>query len=306
MRITLSFLWFLGIPIYGGIHYYYAQGLSYKDDIVEEFTIQSESDFKYFYQSYAKNDIYNLDRDITITSDEFLMIGTQKYPFNGIFNGNGYSITISNHTTIKGNKDHQALFGVNKGVIKNLVIKQSTVTLEGINSAILVAENFGEVESIVIHQTTLKLSSLVRFGGLVIGSNHGTLKKAYVSGEITKETNFTNRAYVGGLVGFDWNEDQVSMTMLLTDVLLSDYPETSVAYQTINRNVGAFVGSMKDYDRITSIYMLSTAQAFYSEQTYMNLVKVDTLDTEDLSDLYTNTLSWMPWMITYVLAIGGQ
>lgn len=291
------FLWLIVLPILGGTYYYYTQGLTYKDDIIEEFTIQSEQDFKYIYQSYAKNDIYQLDRNITISSETFTMLGTKKSPFKGVFNGNGYVITISNQTRIIGDKDHQALFGYNMGTIKNLVVKDARFAFSAVNASILVAENHGIIENIILKDANLTLNDKVRFAGLITGSNHGIIRHVYADGSIVMQNGMTNRAFVGGLVGFDWNEDTDTISYLLSRVNVASFDETLPSYLGVNRSVGIMVGSMKDHTKVAYAYYYYPEDRFYSDHVIQAIEAIREMSTLSEITFYSTTLLWPTWMI---------
>lgn len=303
-RITtyvFIFLWLFVVPSLGGIYYYYTQGLTYKDDIVEEFTIQSEQDFMLIYNSDAKNDIYQLDRNITLSHETFQMIGTKKSPFRGVFNGNGYVITISSQTRIVGDGNYEALFGYNKGTIKNLVIKDANFIHAAVNSSILVAENHGIIENVMIKDSHLKITDTVRFAGIIAGSNHGIIRHVYANGSIVMEDVMTNRAFVGGLVGFDWNEDNDMISYALSLVDVSTFNETLPSFLGVNRSVGIIVGSMKNQNKILFSYYYSQAVRFYSDQSNANIDLIREPSTLSQPSFYANTLLWPTWMINHRL-----
>ena len=167
-----------------------------------------------------------LTGDITV-AEEWVPIGLKAAPYAGIFDGGGYSITLSNGITYRGTNERYGPFGTVSGTIQNLTVKGSidfsnqagnvggiagylnggkvqaclneasiagknnVGGIVGMNSKgqILLCGNSGEIQA--------SASSLATNAGGIVGSNSGgTLQGCYNVGKIKAATN-----YAGGLVG---------------------------------------------------------------------------------------------------------
>ena len=145
-------------------------------------------------------------KDIAITAEDVgggwwnNNIGSTEKPFNGIFDGNGFTIS----GFVGGNEQRgRALFGAigTNGVVKNLTIEfGSRGRLLGGNSAGLAAENRGTVENVVIKESLLQLNDGVYIAGIVF-NNYGTIKNCIMSARIA--SNYGNTPCTIG--GIAWN-----------------------------------------------------------------------------------------------------
>ena len=120
------------------------------------------------------------NKNISLTSNidlggmEWTPIGNYDTPFEGVFNGNGH--TISNFK-ITDELDYVGLFGyVEYGTITNLKITDYTYNLD-------YSDSWGEIY----------------IGGLVASVNYGNIEKNYASGNITMLGGVN--VFVGGLIG---------------------------------------------------------------------------------------------------------
>ena len=186
-------------------------------DVSAEITVNP--DYTYIYTKEDLNNIRNnlsgtylLMNDITFTEEDFsedgafyndgfgwIPIGAVvKTPFTGEFNGNGY--TISGLTINKAYYNYCGLFGVSKGVIKNLRIVDASV--DGTTGINMSSKNTASqpVDGAIDYEdknvwtepddsiTEESLAGYDRTGvstanlGIVCGFNLGTVKEAYCSG----------------------------------------------------------------------------------------------------------------------------
>ncbi len=120
-------------------------------------------------------------------------IGTSEKLFQGIFDGDGY--TISNLYINRSNTDDVGLFGYtdNLSEIQNLIIKDFNITGQ-INVGGLVGYNKGNISTCSAKNYNFGTSNV---GGLV-GYNDGNIYTSYTKGEIS------SGVYVGGLVGLNY------------------------------------------------------------------------------------------------------
>jgi len=126
---------------------------------------------------------FKLINDIDLKDVEFFVVGNEVFPFDGVFDGNGY--TISNFTYILTNTDYAGFF----------------TYIDGTNAEV---KNLGLIDPNVDSETGWKVGALI--GQL----EHGTITDCYVQGGSVSGHNYLSglegninagRSIVGGLVG---------------------------------------------------------------------------------------------------------
>lgn len=145
-----------------------------------------------FLEDYSStlNKYYELGSDINLGGENFVYgfpdYKFLRHEFEGIFNGNGHTISNFNLGNII-NRNHYGLFGEkNKGIIKNLNIKDFTIDIR-------------------CNETYM------RIGGLV-GQNSGHIINCSASGNINVSTSIRSEdstLYIGGIVGENYYYDSV-------------------------------------------------------------------------------------------------
>ena len=152
----------------------------------------------------CKDKTVQLTADICVTT----MMGTVDYPFSGVFNGNGHTLTV----TINGAEECAAPFRqIDGATIENLVVA-GTVTSSGYHAAGLVggcrSARANTIKNCVV-ATTVNGSGYA--GGIVGHGGEGTLtmRNCVFSGAISGFN-----AYAGGLMG--WCD---ALTLLIADCL---------------------------------------------------------------------------------------
>jgi len=128
------------------------------------------------------------------TGIQYNIIGNEKTPFSGIFDGDGHIINNLAYTTIE-DIAYIGMFGrtVN-ATIKNLGIENILISSNGINIGGLVGYNMGIITSCYVTGTVSGSSSI---GGLT-GSNNGTITSCYAMDSVSGTGEYST---VGGLVG---------------------------------------------------------------------------------------------------------
>ena len=164
---------------------------------------------------------FKLINDIDLTGVNFYIIGSQFYPYTGVFDGNGY--VISNLTYTSWSENTVGLFAYVKGVIKNLGLvnpdigawagdyagslvgwlSSGTITNCYVDSGIV--EGNYSVGGLVGYNDTGSISDCYStaavsgtFAGGIAGWNYGTLTDSFAEGDID------GYYYVGGLTGFNY------------------------------------------------------------------------------------------------------
>ena len=156
-----------------------------------------------------------LDNDLNLDKQLWTPIGTEKYCFMGVFNGNGH--TISNLYT-----DNTSAIGGLFGYVKNLSLSNliiEDITIEGKTGGLLayLADGNSNITNISINGTIQNYVNPcddskddIRVMGGLFGSTRGgsfiNIDQCFVH---VKGINLTNLNYIGGLVGSIGNSNVV-------------------------------------------------------------------------------------------------
>ncbi|ACV12247.1 GLUG domain protein [Halorhabdus utahensis DSM 12940] len=154
--------------------------------------------------SSAPNASYELTADLDMAGVSHDPIGTAATPFNGSFDGNGY--TIANLTIDRPGEDNVGLFGhvATNGTVANVTIENATVTGDS-NVGGLVGETTGTITG---SSVTGRITGNESVGGLA-GANGvesddtagGTIESSTASATVTVNASATAPTQFGGLVG---------------------------------------------------------------------------------------------------------
>ena len=129
-------------------------------------------------RDYYNNVLFRLGNNIIVPSGTVLRpIGTESNPFNGIFDGGFYRITLRKGSGISG-AEYAGLFGYTESLslIENLLfVVEPGATVGSVNSreiGSLVGRNAGKIENVFVNLSEkLTYNSQKRFAGAMIG-NH--------------------------------------------------------------------------------------------------------------------------------------
>ena len=172
---------------------------------------------------------YELGADIDLEGFEnWEVFGDTIFKFNGTFDGKGYSI---NNLTLKNENQYNSIFGVNAGIIKNVVL--NNIQIEGGDiTGILAAKNIGNIENIKVNNSNVKGQNNV---GAIVAINNGVVKDSSVSSSQIRGGNNT-----GGLIGQCLDVSNVSNCYTNNSILSN------------GNNVGGLVGFVDVEDAKTS------------------------------------------------------
>lgn len=134
---------------------------------------------------------FELMADIDLEYNAIDPIGTEKHPFKGSFNGNGYSIS---NIVINGTNDGYAgLFGYNEGVISNIRLANIKIDVKKngtVGLGLIAGKNSGEISRITLVNGSIKAVSESWAGidlanayfdiGGAVGWNEGTIKRVTI------------------------------------------------------------------------------------------------------------------------------
>lgn len=176
------------------------------------------------YLDENQNSVVAQIRDVDFNNQKFTPVNIGS---NIIFQGNNHKIKNLSITKTVRNDDYEepgvtatgdfckALFGKNKGIIKNLVIEKATIkdgSTDEIYAGILAGENIGTIQNVKIQGATIANSS-AQYIGLLAGSNSKTIDKCSISENINININQANAPkdiYIGGFVGYASGSTQIA------------------------------------------------------------------------------------------------
>ncbi|MBE6534421.1 MAG: hypothetical protein E7678_05595, partial [Ruminococcaceae bacterium] len=194
---------------------------------------------------------YYLTNDIDMGNAEWSPLGTPENEFEGIFDGNGYS--ISNFKITNG-IDYAGLFNANSGEIRNLGIKNFYITMTSSSSDSfaggLVAYNTGKIKNCYAIGSIGSTSDESIVGGLIgANQNKGIVTNCYAATMVSGE-------YAGGLIAFNAGT--------VTDC----YATGNVSSLTFN---GVYIGGFIGYNNggaITNCYSTGNVSALSTSELY--------------------------------------
>lgn len=127
-------------------------------------------------RSYYRNVLFRLEADLNVASGTVVRpIGTEEYPFNGIFNGGFRTITFRTGSGISG-PEYTGLFGYVAGnsLIENFILNiEEGVSIGSVNSyevGALAGRNYGRIENVFVNLSAkVTYNSQKRYAGAMIG-----------------------------------------------------------------------------------------------------------------------------------------
>jgi len=171
---------------------------------------------------------------------EYNVIGSHWTPFNGVFDGNGYKITLDTDLGFRGGmRDPTGFIGMigSNGVVRNLEIA-GRIYIEGswgrdeidgvfyeCSAGGIAGRNQGTIENCLV---TADVTGIRNFGG-VVGYNDisGVVRNCYVTGNVVGVGSAaTQLMYIAGLVGINYGtiENSVALNQSITSILGSNGP----------------------------------------------------------------------------------
>lgn len=182
----------------------YAQWVTY-DTATSTYTISSADELRAFF-SYATDEISYKDAKLLedVTVSDWCVPGT----FNGTFDGNGKTLTITSVKEFYSEKDtstgetktYSGFLGILGGTVKSLIIKNSAFGSTACDYAGAVAGKIdsGTIDSVNVERTTVTAKECA---GMIAGYNDlGDIKNCYAGGNATLTT-VTSSLSAGGITG---------------------------------------------------------------------------------------------------------
>jgi hypothetical protein len=189
---------------------------------------------------------YALGTDIDASSVvNFAPIATDySSQFSGIFDGQGH--TISNLTINDTTDAYVGLFGLSRGIIRNLSLTGESVTGYQVAGG-LVGDNYGTVANVASAGTMSATFQAARVGGLLGANENGGLVENSSSSAVLNLTGTNFQGSVGGLIGYSFNSS-VSKSYATGAVTVTSSGQFS------NPQVGGLIGYSDYGNSITSSY----------------------------------------------------
>jgi hypothetical protein len=135
---------------------------------------------------------YRLMADIDLEGELWVPVGTSSKPFDGIFDGNGY--TISNLNVDLASQDYVGMFGYSRGYIKDLNVENATIKGRSYVGG-LAGGSGGRVQGCSL--SGLSVTGGSSYVGGLAGYSSGIITGCSVSG-----AGVSGSSYVGGLAGY--------------------------------------------------------------------------------------------------------
>lgn len=177
-----------------------------------DLTISSARELKEFAQKVNRGNTYQgklikLACDIQfdgVTVNNFEPIGNWDEPFNGIFDGCGYTVSGVDVTKTEYQNEQSCLFGYigEAGIVRNVTIKDSQVQADySSNAGGIAGCNQGTIDNCHNRNANIQ-GNIGRIGGIA-GENYGVIVNCSSTGSLES---VDNGARVGGIAGENYRE----------------------------------------------------------------------------------------------------
>ncbi len=176
-----------------------------------DLTISSARELKEFAQKVNQGNTYQgklikLACDIQfdgVTINNFEPIGNWEEPFNGIFDGCGYTISGIDVTKTEFQMDQSCLFGYIEaaGIVRNVTIKDSQVQASSSRAGGIAGYNEGTIDN--CHNRNANIQGDIDYSGGIAGGNNGVIVNCSSTGSLESSD---NRDGLGGIAGLNYGE----------------------------------------------------------------------------------------------------
>ena len=284
--------------------------------------IFNESQLMKIGSTYRLDSHYRLMNDITLTSN-FKPLGfnyntNERGEFNGTFDGQGYSIKGLNLNNVEAPRaGFFSTLGANS-VVKNLTIENANINGSHNYVGVLAGIGQGNVEKVVIKNSTITNKAEVSHNGALVGSFVGNNLKLTYADNVTLNVgtaDVASQSVVGGLVGY-LNQttmracytNNVSINITNSDSLAGGLvggfmigTETGSIQQSYANtystfaNFGALVGEIKTDDDFDSTkanmlhHLIGNFAVVYGKATQAEITDADLVKTYNAEFFKNNT-----------------
>ncbi len=247
------------------------------------------------------NGIYVLQNDLNCIELSLPPLATVDAPFNGIFDGNGFSIKSISLVGSITESNKTSLFGYigKKGIIKDLSIMHANTVSNVFEAAIFATVNHGKIENCYALGCTVEVNdrnenTVVKNAGLVL-ENYGIIKNCYFRGDIMSSVNIGEH---GGSAGICLTNTGTIENCLLIQTMIAVINDRNT-YGQIDALVGQNNGHVQNcyYDTDSFFNVIrytykeddNTLTRFPLFSSFGSSVKTMQLNN---SSFYIDTLNW--------------
>ncbi len=141
-------------------------------------------------------DRYILNNNIECKGINFNPIGDVKNPFNGVLEGQKYSIL---NLEVAAGDSYGGLFsGIGEmGVVKNILFEDADVYILGQYGGVVAGDNNGLIENIGVLDSSVETT--IGVAGGIVGANNAIIQNVFFAGKVTSSDSST--FLVGGIAG---------------------------------------------------------------------------------------------------------
>ena len=187
------------------------------------------------------------EKNYVLTNDiDFTGITSSLPCLHSSLDGNGHSLL--NYSISSRNDQTVALIQENRGVIKNLKVKNFSVdvTAEGEDASLLVGRNYGSVADVEASDSSINAARSINVGGIVAASFNANISKCTNNSPITGGQN------VGGVAGIFYisNSFNKDLDCINTASIVGD------------TSVGGIIGRLQTFYKTGNNYSLTGSLSF--------------------------------------------
>lgn len=153
-----------------------------------------------------------LINDITMPEDKnwvAFQVGTYGAPYNGIFDGCGYTITGLNVKSDNASYvfNNEGLFKTigNDGAVKNLGVVNADVNPDSGYAGAICGANYGLIENCYSENSNI-VSGVYSYAGGIAGRNYGVISRCYNTGTVLSDNSYS----AGGIAGYSGDGSQIN------------------------------------------------------------------------------------------------
>lgn len=237
-----------GCAVLIGIQYVKNGGVTYNDEFPNTYLVGGDVDESILVKNNSSlyNDEIKLKGNLTIS--ELEQIGTKELPFNGVLNGNGFTITMDT--------DH-ALFGYigERAIIRNVkIVYENTSLSENINEfSVLGVNNSGNISDVhlQIKQLNITKCTNLKYGSMVI-TNYGKINQCFVEYSLVNDTNtYKEDVLIGGVVYQNLGE----ISNVIVNPKFTNFPQILFGSQN-ETNIGVVVYLFVKKQKVANCYSI--------------------------------------------------
>lgn len=204
--------------------------MQYHEERVEVVLVTNEQDLLNLGEGIY-NDHIKLANDIEIT--QACSLNSSEYPFTGIFDGNGYTITF------KGVMSESLLGYIGEGgTICNLNLAVETFSTNKGDMGVLAKENMGSIMDCTV---TVQSYQTLKDGdyGTVVALNKGDIVHTIATVQY-KNLNAEGNYTIGGIAA----RNEHKIRYCITEISYDGYPETDLIYSVDNNYPNLTIGAI--------------------------------------------------------------